>query len=58
MSLFNLGQTDGDSVSGDCINISNPDEGCSFGVTTNEMLQRGRTRKKETKDNRQKLRAH
>lgn len=25
---FNLGQTDGDSVCGDCINIFNLDEGC------------------------------
>lgn len=58
MSLCNLGQTDGDSVSGDCINISNPDEGCSVGARTNESLQRGRTRKEETKDNRQKLGAH
>lgn len=34
VSPFNLGQTDGDSVCGDCINISNPDEGCSFGATS------------------------
>lgn len=26
---FNLGQTDGDSVCGDCINIFNLDEGCA-----------------------------
>lgn len=30
VSPFNLGQTDGDSVCGDCINISNSDEGCFF----------------------------
>lgn len=27
-AAFNLGQTDGDSVCGDCINIFNLDEGC------------------------------
>lgn len=42
VSPFNLGQTDGDSVCGDCITISNPDEGCSFGARTDELLQRGR----------------
>lgn len=58
VSLFNLGQTDGDSVCGDCINISNPDEGGSFGGRTNDLLQKGRARKEETKDDRQKLGAH
>lgn len=55
MSLFNLGQTDGDSVCGDCINISNPDEEGGFGGKTGELLQEGRVRKAETKDDGQKL---
>lgn len=55
MSLFNLGQTDGDSVCGDCINISNLDEGGSFGRRTEELLQKGRARNEETKDGGQKL---
>lgn len=54
VSPFNLGQTDGDSVCGDCITISTPDEGCSFGARTDELLQRGRVRKEQTKDDRQK----
>lgn len=40
VSLFNLGQTDGDSVCGDCINISNLDEGGSFGRRTDELPQK------------------
>lgn len=55
VSLFNLGQTDGDSVCGDCITISNPDEGRRFGARTEEWLQNGRVRKEQTKDDRQKL---
>lgn len=58
MSLFNLGQTDGDSVCGDCINISNPDERGGFGGRTDEPLQKGRARKEETKEDGQKLGAH
>lgn len=57
VSLFNLGQTDGDSVCGDCINISSPGEGGSFGGTGDEPLQRGRAGEEETKDGGQKLRA-
>lgn len=48
-SLFNLGRTDGDSVCGDCINISNPDEGGGFGGRTDESLLKGRAKKEETK---------
>lgn len=58
VSLFNLGQTDGDSVCGDCINISNPDERGGFGGRASESLQKGRARKEETKDDGQKLGAH
>lgn len=39
VSLLNLGQTDGGSVGGDCINISSPKERSSFGGWTGKSLQ-------------------
>lgn len=39
VSLFNLAQTDGHSVCGDCINISNPDGGGGIGRRTKDLIQ-------------------
>lgn len=36
VSLFNLGQTDGDGVCGDCINISNPVRDAALERVTSE----------------------
>lgn len=36
VSLFNLGQTDGDGVCGDCINISNPVRDAALEQLTSE----------------------
>lgn len=47
MSLLNLGQTDGGSVGGDCINISSPKERSSFGGWTGKSLQNWRRRQWE-----------
>lgn len=47
MSLLNLGQTDGGSVCGDCINISSPKERSSFGGWTSKSLQYWRRRQWE-----------
>lgn len=51
VSLFNLGQTDGDSVCGDCIYISSNDEGASFfgeqAVETAPKKRRGGTRQRD-----------